>query len=193
MYSFGTGSWSEIGKFDKGTPLYDSDKLVNARLHWLALREGCWYIVALHLVDEKYEVVARPEYLPHRDYYTPTFGNFRRDCLSLISHENWGINVWLMKRYGDAKSWTKIWTLPDFVEPRYPSLSPLWVTNNGDVAVGYGSIVFVYDGVNNKCKSQVDMVEFLHHPKIYVESLVSPFGNEERAERRSRNSERIPI
>lgn len=178
MYSSRTGSWRKIAEFDKGYPCNDCDKLVNGRLHWLVYIDGDrWDIVALHMVDETYEVVGRPECFPHDDHSDPKLGNLGGDCLTLITRDRlWDTNVWVMKRYGDAKSWTRVWTLSDFIERRiYPRATPLWLKKNGDIVVAMGSIVVVHDGVDKKCKSRVDIGDAtIPRPIIYVESLVSP-------------------
>ncbi|KAL7124510.1 hypothetical protein ABFS83_14G053200 [Erythranthe nasuta] len=193
MYSSKTDSWKKIEDFDKGIiPVDDSGKFVNGKLHWLAKDENGGRdheIVALDLVEGKYEIMDRPGNFSNSVPYQPILGDLG-GYLSLIGH---GIirdattgnmldtSVWVMKEYGVRESWTKIWTLSDFDDPknRIRDAMPLCFRNNGDIAVAFGSSIVVYNGKNKLREIRGAIVNDIIESLVYVESLVSPFGDEE--------------
>ncbi|KAL7081355.1 hypothetical protein ACP275_14G035100 [Erythranthe tilingii] len=160
IYSSKSNSWKNIEDFDNGIFLLnDTGKFVNGRLHWLAVQEnGDREIVALNLVKEKYEIVGRPKNYSKR--VIPSLEDFG-GYLSLIGLCNRleDISGWVMMKYGVVESWTKIWTLSDFTDPR-KQISQVMTTfclnKNGDVAVAFGSnLLVVYGGENVLRKSRV--------------------------------------
>lgn len=90
------------------------------------------------------------------------------------------MDVWIVSEYGVTKSWIKIKKIPYFDDPRKSvDAMPLCFSKNGDIVLVFGSIVAVYDGKHKTYKSRVDVVDAVVEANVYVESLVSPFGNEE--------------
>ncbi|KAL7124667.1 hypothetical protein ABFS83_14G063700 [Erythranthe nasuta] len=185
MYSSKTGSWKEIDDLDKHLA-GRAGKFVNGRLHWLVFGWGPdWEIVALDLVEEKYETVDWPVCFPKVDMFPPYLENTGgyltlMDCNSYAN----AMSVWVMTEYGTPESWTKIWTFPNsFDLPiehvcRSPT-PPLCLKRNGDVVVALGSVIVAYNGENLLRWSQVDKFDPLIGSISYVESLVSPFGSDE--------------
>ncbi|EYU32646.1 hypothetical protein MIMGU_mgv1a020901mg [Erythranthe guttata] len=181
IYSSKNNTWKKIESFDKGVLLDDTGKFVNGKLHWLAAKDdGVREIFSLDLRKEKYEVVARPE------NYSKRVRPFLRELggyLSLISLSSSvdDISVWVMMKYGMRESWTKIWTSSklDYPGKVICGASPLCLKKNGDITVAFGNNVVVYNGGNVLRKSRVDMLDGVIDSVVYVETLVSPFGDEE--------------
>ncbi|KAL8026523.1 hypothetical protein ABFX02_14G033700 [Erythranthe guttata] len=175
MYSLKGNSWKKIDNFEKGSPGCRSGagKLVNGKLHWLATDSrrgwGWWDIVSFNFSDEKFEIEPCPrQYMSNYGRNIPklvTLGGY----LGLICPERQkGTSVWVMIEYGDAESWTRVWTT------KSSGYGELWVTKNGDIAVAYGSYIVVYNGRKKLRQFRIDMVGANFVPDVYVESLVSP-------------------
>ncbi|KAL8026676.1 hypothetical protein ABFX02_14G043900 [Erythranthe guttata] len=197
VYSSKTNSWKKIRDFELGCPGRFSAKFVNGRFHWLLPLKvnGRGYdIVSLDSFEEKYEVVARPRCLDigriivggildrydHRLKLEELGGYLSLVVINVDSL--WEVNIWAMMEYGAGESWTKVWTLSDFfdVGRRLICVMPLCLKNNGDIAVAVDSnVVVVCNGKNELCRSRINIVDQVK-PVFYDESLVSPFGSDER-------------
>ncbi|KAL7081892.1 hypothetical protein ACP275_14G066800 [Erythranthe tilingii] len=185
MYSSKTDSWKEIEDLDKHL-VGSAGKFVNGRLHWLVFECGPdWEIVALDLVEEKYETVDWPVGFPKIDLFPPYLEN-TGGYLTLMDFNSYAnaMSVWVMTEYGARESWTKIWTFPNSFDPPIEHVCgsptpPLCLKRNGDVVVAFGSEIVAYNGENLLRWSQVDKFDRLIGSISYVESLVSPFGSDE--------------
>lgn len=113
IYSASTDSWKEIENL--GTVGHPS-KCINGKLHWCTTdlsNDGFFHnVVSLDLRDEKCGIMATPQHLwPFNVCYVsyPPLVEDLGGYLSLIIYTTTlEINVWVMMKYGDAESWTKI-------------------------------------------------------------------------------------
>ncbi|KAL7081648.1 hypothetical protein ACP275_14G051800 [Erythranthe tilingii] len=200
IYSSRTGSWKKIEDFDMtrfrrlrffGCGKFMHGKCVNGKLHWLTDPKECvcWEIVSLDLSEEKYGIVGRPEYFSNHDHYRPRLHELG-GYLSLTSfYENYRVDVWVMTKYGETESWVRFLTTNCDGMVRGIFLCPLWLMiENGDIVVANpnsrGLDVVFCNGSNLLHTFRVDDV-FADDSSvqnfdanIYVESLVSPFGDE---------------
>ncbi|XP_012838094.1 PREDICTED: F-box/kelch-repeat protein At3g23880-like [Erythranthe guttata] len=184
MYSSKTDSWKGIEDLDKHVS-GGAGKFVNGRLHWLVFGYAGWEIVALDLVEEKYETVDWPVSFPEIDLFPPYLEN-TGGCLTLMDFNRYtdAMSVWVMTEYGARESWTKIWTFPNSFDPPIEHecgspTPPLCLKRNGDVVVAFRSEIVAYNGENLLRWSQVDKFDRLIGSISYVESLVSPFGSDD--------------
>nr|POF03332.1 putative f-box protein [Quercus suber] len=123
VYSLATGEWSMVTTALPGA-VHPRDPMpfVNGALHWVALRRINYFkyrnfITVLDLGDMVFREITLPILSDEKDYgnesfiypFISAYGN----SLALI-HGGRGLclNVWLMKRYADASSWTKIVIFP---------------------------------------------------------------------------------
>ncbi|XP_065627074.1 F-box protein CPR1-like isoform X2 [Quercus suber] len=123
VYSLATGEWSMVTTALPGA-VHPRDPMpfVNGALHWVALRRINYFkyrnfITVLDLGDMVFREITLPILSDEKDYgnesfiypFISAYGN----SLGLI-HGGRGLclNVWLMKRYKDASSWTKIVIFP---------------------------------------------------------------------------------
>ncbi|EYU31661.1 hypothetical protein MIMGU_mgv1a020554mg [Erythranthe guttata] len=161
IYSRRANSWKRVESFEKGFFRLDiCGTFVNGKLHWMTEEDknkrGRWDIVSLDLAEEKYEMVGPPQ---SRTHYRPRLHDLG-GCLSLTSFDrNLDMDVWVMtKKCGEAEySWTRVWKLccdMMLYGHRGNTVCPLWLTR-----IENGDIVF--------------------EAKIFVESLVSPFGDQQ--------------
>ncbi|EYU32644.1 hypothetical protein ABFS82_14G033500 [Erythranthe guttata] len=182
IYSSKNNTWKKIESFDKGDLLLNnSGKFVNGKLHWLAAQDdGVYEIFSLDLRKEKYEIVARPE--SFSKYVRPFFRNMGGYLgLITLSSSVDDINVWVMMKYGVRESWTKIWTFSylEYSKTEICGVSPLCLKKNGDIIIAFENNVVVYNGRNELRKSRVEMLDGVIDSVVYVETLVSRFGDEE--------------
>lgn len=132
IYNSRTCSWKKIesSRYAISSYSYYPGAFVNGRLHWLPYEGN--QIVCLDLVgeEEKYEIMGGPEYLSIHDGSEPVLkdlgGYLSLICLTSTSE----INVSVMMKYGDHRSWTNILTLVDFdqnptMETNIPRAMPL--------------------------------------------------------------------
>ncbi|KAL7081647.1 hypothetical protein ACP275_14G051700 [Erythranthe tilingii] len=198
IYSSRANSWKRVESFEKGFFRLDiCGTFVNGKLHWMTEEDknkrGRWDIVSLDLAEEKYETVGPPQ---SRTHYRPRLHDLG-GCLSLTSFDrNLDMDVWVMtKKCGETEySWTRVWKLcRDMMlyGHRGNTVCPLWLTRieNGDIVVtfgvSYGLNVVVYSGSNVLHTSRVRTVDdpscldVEFEAKIFVESLVSPFGDQQ--------------
>lgn len=179
IYSLRHDSWKKIANFEKGFPKGISGKFVNGKLHWRVVEDGgVWDIVSLSMVDEKYEIVARPQHVSDNDYSQSTLNDLRGYLSLLAIDSKFDLNVWVMMRYGVRESWTKVWTFSDYSAPMKDiDARPLWFGENGDFALIYDkSTIVVYNGKNKLSKYHRYALHttLVVELDIYVESLVSP-------------------
>ncbi|XP_023918075.1 putative F-box protein At2g02030 [Quercus suber] len=124
VYSLATGEWSMVitalpGAVRPRDPL----PFVNGALHWVALKRTNYnkyrnFITVLNLGDMVFSEIALPILSDDKDNgdevhirpFISAYGNslalFQEGFRTLC------VNVWLMKRYADASSWTKIVIFP---------------------------------------------------------------------------------
>ncbi|XP_012842227.1 PREDICTED: F-box/kelch-repeat protein At3g23880-like [Erythranthe guttata] len=188
VYGSKTDSWTTIESF--GRRLQEGSycgKFVNGRLHWLArldyssTRRCRCDIISLDLAadDEKYKY----ETLSTNCIDYSRGAVFLRDLggyLGLMHlTDDADVNVWVMKEYGVRESWTRVWTLSDFVVDIVErglggGTKPLCWRKNGDILVVFGKYLFVCNGKNLLRKSRVGKLDDRVFSIVYVESLLSP-------------------
>ncbi|KAH6771727.1 hypothetical protein C2S51_010131 [Perilla frutescens var. frutescens] len=137
VYTVGTGSWRRIGP--GGRPLLytenDVGVFLNGNLHWLAREvEGSFvWISCFDLVTEVFSTFSPPLHLrgsPTRSMVMSDLG----ECLCLCDKSADDVFViWLMKEYGDDKSWTKVFVIAKMSPDDYDYIHPIKVFENGDV------------------------------------------------------------
>ncbi|VFQ87248.1 unnamed protein product [Cuscuta campestris] len=108
VYTLGTGSWRRTE--GEGDRLYSNGGkpgvFVSGNLHWLARSSiGSPMVSCFDLETEIFSTFSLPAIpLDHDGSYTHLFA--LGDCLGLWD-SNDGIVIWLMKQYGDERSWAK--------------------------------------------------------------------------------------
>ena len=195
VYSLATGEWSMVTTALPGAVhTCDPMPFVNGALHWVALRRTNNlkyrnFIMVLDLGDMVFREIALPILSDEKDYgneshihpFISAYGN----SLALI-HRGRGycLNVWLMKRYADASSWTKIVIFPHIglwdqaikaiegVGYRY-KLSAKGFRKNGEVVLELAKLPFVsQDLETQECKALPISAYNYTFVGSYVKSLV---------------------
>ncbi|KAL7081115.1 hypothetical protein ACP275_14G019300 [Erythranthe tilingii] len=180
MYSSKTNSWKKIENFPKSLCVCGSGKFVAGRLHWLCRMDG-FEIICLNLTEEKYKIVGVPQSFTNNAKFKVVNLEELGGYLSLTYiSDRADVDVWVMTEYGKRESWSKVWTLSNFVSAPADRVNgrpmPLLWRKNGDIAVAFGSEIVVYNGKNVVSRSPLDIHVPKHRCYVYVESLVWPFA-----------------
>ncbi|KAL8026317.1 hypothetical protein ABFX02_14G018800 [Erythranthe guttata] len=154
-------------------------------------------IICLNLTEEKYEIVGVPQSFTNNAEFkvyirqTKIPSQFLQ-LLYVVKLEELGgylslthmssgaeVDVWVMTEYGKRESWSKVWTLSNFVSVPADRANgrpmPLFWRKNGDIAIAFGSEIVVYNGKNVLSRSRLDILVAKLRCYVYVESLVWPF------------------
>ncbi|XP_059290600.1 F-box/kelch-repeat protein At3g23880-like [Lycium ferocissimum] len=197
IYSLKSNSWRRMKKYGDALFSPDSAVFVNGSLHWaVAHNDGVstfWDTVSLNLENEQFGNLSLPNYDPGKcngsssrqlgdsSDFEPGILNWALgklgDCLCLFcDYYKVKLDVWVMKDYKAKGSWTKSVSLP-YTTGIGPRISPLWISDNGEVLLHDGSHVMVYDASKDEYK-RVEIHEMddngVGAATVYAESLVSP-------------------
>ncbi|KAK7245776.1 hypothetical protein RIF29_40625 [Crotalaria pallida] len=88
-------------------------------------------------------------------------------------------HVWLMKDYGDNKSWAKLFRIPPYMEDvdSFPYLNVLCIYEDEEVLLEYNSKKIVVYNIRNETFRNLE-IQYLANgwavPHLHVESLISP-------------------
>jgi len=161
---------------------------VSGTLNWIVdERDGRATILSFHIVKETYRQVL----LPQHGYavYSPglyVLSNCSCVCTSFID-SRW--QLWMMKEYGVAESWTKLMSIPHenllfLIIKMWPYVEPLYISENGVVLLlntsPYQLIMYNLNsgGLYFPRILPSDLHIYYSEPKldlhIYHESLLSP-------------------
>jgi F-box interacting protein len=183
VHTLGTDSWKTVSQFP--FPIVSgqrSGQHVNGTINWSVSTGIKRFIVSFDLGNECYQEVS----LPNDDSGEVDRNTFKlsvfRDCLCII----FGEDFWVMKEYGNKKSWTKLFTISCVREPwasSYPFIRAIRVLEDEQVLLlAYyrrdkrweWENRWRYVSYNGKNETS-NLIEFdVQIPKFCVESLISP-------------------
>ncbi|KAK4391177.1 F-box protein [Sesamum angolense] len=161
VYTLGTGSWRSIAPGPKLE--YNSRSIgafLNGNLHWLvADSEGFARISCLDLETEVFSTFSAPD-LPEMSRFLGGL-TVLGDCLCVCDNASDDeIVIWLMKKYGVEKSWTKefvIRKLPDYAGESYEVVYPIKIFKDGDIMMAWEDFHLFYHSIKNKTTASVDI------------------------------------
>ncbi|XP_075086382.1 F-box/kelch-repeat protein At3g23880-like [Nicotiana tabacum] len=179
VYSLKTNSWEMIlEKFPSVCFRNDPAKFVSGRLHWIATRNrdniGPWFIASLNLIDLTYEEVALPPYVDN-DNIKWKLGILGGNLCLFCHYNNILMDVWIMMENGVVESWTKVVSIPYFVELDY-GLWPIFISQNDDIFLQGCSSLLLYNSTHNDLKQTKTQIHYSSRVQfsLYIESLVPP-------------------
>ncbi|CAK8574189.1 unnamed protein product [Lathyrus sativus] len=180
VHTVGTDYWRTIQDFPNYGLAPAPGIFVSDSVYWLLWDEDdvARFIVSLDLEKESYQNLS----LPVKNVHITTSLGTLRGCLSLLSQRDKFYDVWIMKEYGNEKSWTKFLSVPHMKECE-PSvyIRALYISKYDQVLMEFlndGKInLVVYNFINNTFKIPKFQYSREHDmtPEVYVESLISPF------------------
>ncbi|MED6118703.1 hypothetical protein PIB30_005175 [Stylosanthes scabra] len=112
VHTLGSDSWRRIQHFPLSSTACCPGKFVGGTLNWLDKNR---FVVSLNLALEFYQQISLPDLGGNNaDEFELTLEVFKNSLcvLSCCSHF---IDVWIMKDYGIAESWTKLLCVPDLI------------------------------------------------------------------------------
>jgi len=186
VHTLGTDYWRNIQDFPEHYYLVQSPGIsVSDTVNWLVYdnRSFARVIVSLDLENELCQELFHPLY-GYKHGSCITLGVLR-DCLCIFSHSDKFSEGWIMKEYGNVKSWIKLLCVPQMGGCGcYIYTKVLYISEDDQVLMYFfkrGRFhLAVYDSINNTLKNpeiQNNIHELVHEvylPEVYVESLISP-------------------
>ncbi|XP_050892525.1 F-box/kelch-repeat protein At3g23880 [Lathyrus oleraceus] len=185
VHTLGTDYWRMIPGFPDPDliPRRRSGTFVNDYVNWLTYDSTCcaFLIVSLNLEKESFQKLALPAFDAQYRTSSMTLGTLR-GCLSLlIDRGDRFSDIWIMKEYGNEKSWIKLFSVPHMRECGFHGyIGALYVSKDDQLLMeclkmrNYSLVV--YDSIHHTFK----IPKFQNNiygemtQKVYVESLISP-------------------
>ncbi|GFP81336.1 F-box protein cpr30 [Phtheirospermum japonicum] len=162
VYTLGTGAWRKIAY---GSKLEYNCRSVgaylNGNLHWLVVDlKGSYWISCFDLETELFSTFRPPRAVTdRRDILGGLF--VLGDCLCLCDNTSEDeIVIWLMKEYGDEKSWSKEYVInkhPDHAGECYEVVRPMKVFKDGDILMSWQDFFLFCYSNKTKIISHIDM------------------------------------
>uniref|UniRef100_A0A2N9GGV9 F-box domain-containing protein n=1 Tax=Fagus sylvatica TaxID=28930 RepID=A0A2N9GGV9_FAGSY len=139
VYSLAIGEWRMVTAL---APIGDvcgpaRQAFINGALHSIALKKVAnnkliHFVMVFDLGDEVFCEMELPKFLEEDVYWAPPAISAYGNSLALFRETVRALNIWVMKEYADASSWTKIYT---FAVPRfgYHAPRPIAFRRSGEV------------------------------------------------------------
>ncbi|KAK6121580.1 hypothetical protein DH2020_044675 [Rehmannia glutinosa] len=176
VYSLRTNSWKVLSNWPGGSTFGGPGKFLHGAIHWSVCqfdRPVEWVIVSHDLAMDAFAELLMPNFGDNDDVRVEV--NVLGGCLAVYCEHNFYMDVWLMKKYGVSKSWTKVVRIPFFVDFRdheFVRPSPLSLSMDGKILINYGSNLQIYD--SSKTQPHLFSTTIEIDATTYFESLVSP-------------------
>ncbi|XP_076891823.1 F-box/kelch-repeat protein At3g23880-like [Bidens hawaiensis] len=179
IYSLKSGNWKKVGVYPHRYSFFGSGNYCNGVLHWAAMKDFAsssytWFILSLDLATETFGEVLQPVY--DEGDKELALGSLKEWLCVLCNYRGIRTDVWVMKVYGVADSWTKLVSIPCLTDPGRDRLfMPLCISNDdGKFLLKFGwTKLIVYDSKNNSF-SEIQNSDRCLEACTFVESLVSP-------------------
>ncbi|XP_057433485.1 F-box/kelch-repeat protein At3g23880-like [Lotus japonicus] len=192
LYTFGTqSSWTTIQNFpcDQVPQMwYKAGKFVSGTLNWFVLERNV--IISFDLEKETYGEVLLPLHLEsdHPNQHRGHNPNQQIDidalsnCLCLCYFNDIHYVVWVMKKYGNQQSWTKLVLIPHSnlkmhrlmcidASYRFAYLHPLWISENA-IAFKRTTDLQLVIYKNGKMEDDREIMERDTHSDLHIYRMV---------------------
>jgi F-box interacting protein len=186
VYTLGTNSWRMIeGNFPVPKDGLRKLTYVSGTLNWYVYTDDDLCVVSFDLVNESHRKLLPPNF-GGEDRYHVVLGVLR-DCLCITTSSRAFYSVWLMKEYGNEKSWIKLFCV-SYMEQNpyfYRHSKPIWISKDDQMLMESKSrrkgimylVVYSYkSGTSNSpmIGNITSTTREWNTPEVYAESLVSP-------------------
>jgi len=179
IHILGTDFWKNSQEFPVGiVPIGQSGKFVSGTINWLTSidleRKSPRFIVSFDLEKESFRKVLPPDNGGVDVCIFIALGVLR-DCLCLTSRDDTYsvMDVWVMKEYGNRESWTKLFNVSYWGDPKDSAIGePLYILEDNQVLLKFHEhlklkLIDLRNGT-------ITSPEFYYSPEICTESLISP-------------------
>ncbi|XP_039686646.1 F-box/kelch-repeat protein At3g23880 [Medicago truncatula] len=183
VHTLGTDTWRRIPDFPYSGPFCGYGIFVGGTVNWLSLDEvsSLCVIVSLDLEKESYQTLSLPDI--ENDPLT-NLGDLGvlRDCLCIFASSDMFFDVWIMKEYGNKKSWTRLYRVP-YMEDRglCRYTKALYISEDEQLLMDFKELesqklkLFVYDSNDGTLEiPEIQNIGGWMDPEVYIESLISP-------------------
>jgi F-box interacting protein len=183
VHTLGTDTWRRIPDFPYSGPFCGYGIFVGGTVNWLSLDEvsSLCVIVSLDLEKESYQTLSLPDI--ENDPLT-NLGDLGvlRDCLCVFASCDMFFDVWVMKEYGNKKSWTRLYRVP-YMEDRglCRYTKALYISEDEQLLMDFKELeshklkLFVYDSKDGTLEiPEIQNIGGWMDPEVYIESLISP-------------------
>ncbi|KAL6552690.1 hypothetical protein OROHE_008054 [Orobanche hederae] len=165
-YTLGSESWRHV-EASNGSFEYDLfAAFVNGNLHWIVSdSDGTRWISCLDLETECFTTFSVPPLQGTGVEYMESLSSCLKDCLCLCDDTSEDeIVLWLMKEYGDEKSWTREYVVsinPGFERDGYVPVFvyPIKVFEDGDILMVWDERLLFYYSNKTKTSQEIGMFE----------------------------------
>jgi F-box interacting protein len=122
---------------------------VNGLVHWLVY-DVFWSIVSFDLAKDSYQNLLLPDKV---EIVGSTLG-LLRDCLCIFTNSFEFLDVWVLKNYGNKKSWTKLYRIPcKEYSDIYDDTKAIYISEDDQVLIYFRKFMeltlTVYDSKND--------------------------------------------
>ncbi|XP_047953325.1 F-box protein At3g07870-like [Salvia hispanica] len=184
VYTLGTGLWRRIGQCGHWKHLADNSNSMKMSflcgyLHW-------WWrstaisaptkIYRLDLETECFSTFSCPRAISNKERHLSSL----RGCLCVCDNSNLGIIIWVMKEYGNEKSWSVEFSILKDNTPIWDGLqqlNPIEVFKNGDMLLSWRQGRPIYYSSTTKAIQEVDLHDseddMRYQISLYTPSLLS--------------------
>jgi F-box interacting protein len=182
VYTLGTDTWRRIPDFPYTGPFDAYGIFLSGTINWLSLDDvsSLCVIVSLDLEKESYQTFYLPDF--EKDPLRRTLGVLR-DCLCIFASSDMFFDVWVMKEYGNKKSWTRLYRVPHIKNRPlcYYTTKALYISDDEQLLMdskeleSYDSKLVVYDSKDGTLEfPEIQNIGGWMEPEVYIESLISP-------------------
>ncbi|KAL5710459.1 hypothetical protein ACHQM5_021018 [Ranunculus cassubicifolius] len=179
VYTLGMDCWRVLESISYGIAAFRSvTALVNGVIHWYGCEAEGDVIIAFDVKDEIFQEISRPRGVDYNscDVEIWELGGLLSMICIFGQIEVREIQMWVMKEYGVAESWTKGFKIerPD-VLGQFSFLQPLGVTKDGEIIIKKdNSKVVLYNPNTGTCREPREFGFRFYDAYPYIGSLVSP-------------------
>ena len=139
VYSLAIGEWRMVTALAPicGVLGRDTQAFINGALHWIALKKVTNskfinFVMVFDLGDEVFREMELPKLSDEDGYREQKAISAYGNSLALFDDTDRALNIWVMKEYDDASSWTKIFTYA-FLEFGYHVPRPIAFRRSGEI------------------------------------------------------------
>jgi F-box interacting protein len=180
VFTLGTDSWRKIQDLPYSNCIVRPGVFLSGTINWLvydAEIRSSHFIISLDFENESYQKFL----LPNVETDHSSLGVLR-DFLCVFASTDMFVDVWIMKKFGNKESWTKLYQVPYYMGAwvKYSYQKALYISNDDQLLMFFEELrqskLDVYDfksGTFNTSNIKSFIGDYMY-PEVYVESLVSP-------------------